>query len=253
MTQIRGFIQKFDEQYFVGYTPEQHQKTDVQVVAYSNMLDSVVRLTNECYYLVDFFNSTIPYISYSPLYLCGVEPEVVKTQINLNFHIHFASRDEIEMISERTRQWLRFLMTKELDERMHYSFRIDYHLNKKLICLSMIPVVFTPGGKPVIVLSKVSISPRTEAGNAMLFKKNHPNYWIYDNDQWVEQTHVQLSEMEVQILLLSVQGRTENEISELIFRSKDGLKTIKRKLFRKMGVTTITEAVSKAISYGLIG
>lgn len=252
MNQIQAFIYNFDKDYFSGYTAKDDEKTTSRLKAYIHILDSTVRLTNECFYLVDFYKGSIPYMSYNPLYLCGLEPEIIKNQIDFSFNTYFATPQDIERTSKLTEEWLLFIMQKKISERIEYCLGIDYHLNKKLISLSMTPVILTPNGYPIVILCKVNLSRRLEAGETVILKNNCRNYWIYKNNQWMEKEHAKLNDMELQVLLLSVQGKTENEICRSIYRSKDGLKTIKRKLFQKMEVKTITEAVFNAIHYGLI-
>ena len=63
---------------------------------------------------------------------------------------------------------------------------------------------------------------------------------------------ITVKEVKKRILRLSMQGKKEKEICDEIFRSKDGLKSIKKKLFQKMDVNNINDAISYAVSFGLI-
>lgn len=252
MNQIQAFIRSVDPYYFSDYNHKEHEITDQRIKAYITILNDTVRLTNKCFYIVDFYNGSIPYMSYNPLYMCGLDPEIIQKQIDFSFNSYFASPEDIELVSETTRQWLLFVMHKNVTERTNYCLCIDYHLNRQLIYLSMTPLILSSQGYPVVILCQVNLSPRQEAKEAIILKNSCSNYWTYSDGEWIEKELAKLSEMELRVLLLSAQGKTENEICSLIFRSKDGLKTIKRKLFKKMDVTTITEAISKAISYRLI-
>ena len=88
----------------------------------------------------------------------------------------------------------------------------------------------------------------------MIIKNNSTKIWIYSHlkDRWKESEIITVNEVEKQILRLSMQRKKEKEICDEIFRSKDGLKSIKKKLFQKMDVNNINDAISYAVSFGLI-
>lgn len=118
----------------------------------------------------------------------------------------------------------------------------------------MTPAFLCNDGKPWIVICNAKLSTDSNSGNGVIFKFNSPQIWEYSfiSKKWKENKIVILTEMEQQVIRFSIQGKKEDEICKLIFRSKDGLKSIKKKMFYKMDVQNITEAVSFAISHGLI-
>ena len=118
----------------------------------------------------------------------------------------------------------------------------------------MTPSFLSYDGKPWIVLCTTKVSTSSKAGNAMIMKKDTPELWTFSETtkRWIKGKLFTLNEIEQEVLRLSIQGKTENDICIQIFRSKDGLKSLKRRMFRKMKVNNITEAVSFAISHGLI-
>ncbi|MEG1586314.1 MAG: LuxR C-terminal-related transcriptional regulator [Bacteroidales bacterium] len=217
------------------------------------ILEGVARLTHQSMSLIDFFKGALLYISDNPLFLCGLTPQEV-IDLGVDFNQKYVSRIDNEFIREVTRSWLRFIEAQPLEERITYSLRFNYHLDHRLICVSMTPVFLSADGKPWLVICNAKISTHSNSGHAVIFKDNSLKNWYYSTSSkhWIQSDLVLLSDIEQEILRLSIQGKRESEICQLIFRSKDGLKSIKRKLFHKMDVTNITEAVSFAISYGLI-
>ena len=64
---------------------------------------------------------------------------------------------------------------------------------------------------------------------------------------WWNSTIV-LTETEHNLLMMSAQGYTTEEIADRLFRSVDTMKYHRKKLFRKLGVETISEALATVMS-----
>ena len=63
---------------------------------------------------------------------------------------------------------------------------------------------------------------------------------------------ITLSETEREVLRLSAQGYTMNDIADRMCKSVDTIKACKRSLFAKSGVKNIAEALFHAANYQLI-
>ena len=61
-----------------------------------------------------------------------------------------------------------------------------------------------------------------------------------------------LNETEKEILTLSMQGLTITDIAERIHRAIDSVKSARRRLFEKLEVNNISEAISYATNYKLL-
>lgn len=70
--------------------------------------------------------------------------------------------------------------------------------------------------------------------------------------KWHDSTPIVLTETEQNLLMMSAQGYTTEEIADRLFRSVDTMKYHRKKLFRKLGVETISEALSHAANYCLL-
>ncbi len=224
-----------------------------EVESYVEVLDGVARISNQSLSLVDFFKGKILYLSNNPLFLCGLTPREV-IELGSEFNRRYVSAADNEYLFRITRCWFQFIEEKPLEERKLYSLRIDYHLDQKPICVSMTPVFLSKEGKPWLLICNATTSIHSETGYATIFKYNSLTEWSFSetSQKWIENERLLLRDIEEEVLRLAIQGKKENEICQLIFRSKDGLKSIKRKIFQKMEVSNITEAVSYAISRGLI-
>ena len=224
-----------------------------EIDSYIKILDSYSRISNQCIYLLDFYKGEVIYISYNPQSFVGIDAEDIK-DVNRLHKKGYISTDEFELMKHLVKSWFEFLESKPVGERKDYTMQFDYHLNKRLMNINMTPTFLSNEGKPWLVICNSKISTNQTAEKSIIFKLNSTEHWIYNKvtKRWVAKTNLNLSEIEQEILRLSLQGKTENEICELIFKSKDGLKSIKRRMFSKMEVRNIIEATSLALSYGLI-
>ena len=99
----------------------------------------------------------------------------------------------------------------------------------------------------------MSLSARSVPGNIILRITDQSDFYEYSlkNHRWKENKGITLNDREKDILTLSAQGYTMNEISGELHLSLDTVKQSKRQLFTHLGVKNITEALSFATSYKL--
>ena len=239
---------------FLNYISDVSEEKYAVLDLYCKLLDSISRTTNQCLYLIDFYKGEVLYVSNNPLFLAGETPEELKLYKGGEFNSKYISKKENKQIANIIGAWFKFLEKCPIEERTLYSLRYDYFMKDMLINACMTPAFLCKEGKAWLVVCNVKISTHSKSGNAVILKENSSTFWKYSlkGKCWKEDTFISLSEIERQVLRLSIQGKKEKEICDVIFRSLDGLKALKRRLFQKMDVNNITEAVSFAISYGLI-
>ncbi len=82
----------------------------------------------------------------------------------------------------------------------------------------------------------------------------NPDFYEYSRTQkkWEHKDGVVLSDIEHKVLWLSAQGNTVEQIGEGIHKSPDTVKTYKKRLFKKLGVSSISEALIYAINNRLL-
>ncbi|RYE14327.1 MAG: LuxR family transcriptional regulator, partial [Sphingobacteriaceae bacterium] len=122
-----------------------------------------------------------------------------------------------------------------------------------LINQKLTPIFFNDEGKIWKALCVVSLSSERTEGNIRIHKSGENKVYTYDLQEnvWRPDQKMKLSDRETEILQLSVRGHTINEISEMLFVSPDTIKFHRRKLFEKMGVNSMTEAISYAVNNNL--
>ncbi len=70
--------------------------------------------------------------------------------------------------------------------------------------------------------------------------------------QRTSETHIPLTERELQVLRGMSQGKSNSEIGKELFLSEDTIKTHARRLFRKMDVSDRAQAVANGFRQGLV-
>lgn len=238
---------------FRNYITKVDKSIYKDIYNYYSILDSVTRITSQCLYLIDFYKGELLYVSNNPMFICGLTPQEVK-DLREGFNKKFVSEQENKMTNNGIAQWFKFLENQPINERVNYSLNYDYLLNNRMVNTSLTTIFLSDDFKPWLVLGKSKVSTSSKSGNFIIFKSNSNLLWTLSekSNKWKQSHYIDLSDIEKQVLLLSIQGKKEKEICDDIFRSLDGLKSIKRRLFNKLQCNNITEAVSTAISHNLL-
>lgn len=208
-------------------------------------------------YIIDYFKQGFLYVSDNPLFLCGHAREEV-LGMGYGFYMQHVPADELDMLSEINTAGFRFFNEIPKEERLGVSISYDFHLmadkGKFLINHKLTPLILAKDGRVWLAVCVVSYSAQDKPGHIVVRKNNTNNFWHYslEEHKWYQDEHPTLSEEEKAILLLSAQGLKMEEIADRIFKSVDTVKFYKRRLFEKVGVKNITEALSFATNYRLI-
>ena len=85
-------------------------------------------------------------------------------------------------------------------------------------------------------------------------KNGERGYFEYSTDRhkWERKEGITLSEAEREVLRLSAQGYTMNEIADRVCKSVDTIKACKRSLFAILGVKNFAVALFHAVNYQMI-
>lgn len=209
-------------------------------------------------YLVDIENDRIVYASDSMHLLCGLKAgEIVA--MGQRFYELYMPEAERKMLDE-LRTEVRGVVRDCYGQRgeLQYSVRIHLHLkagNKyRLFNHSAVPMLWTQSGKPQVMLCLLLPSSRRTAGNASIYIHGDDKVMCYDfgSHSWLAKPLPLLSDTEKDVLRLSAQGYTANDMANLIHRSVESVKQYKKSLFRKLGVSNMSGAMTFALNYGLI-
>ncbi|ASW76551.1 DNA-binding response regulator [Chryseobacterium piperi] len=220
-----------------------------QLNNYWEVTDAFSRMSYMSVYIIDYYHKNFEYVSQNPLFLCGLTAEEVRS-MGFEFYFKYVKKDDLELLLKIDQLGFDFYKKIPMDEKKWYTISCDFHLlsdNKPvLVNHKLTPIFLTKEGKIWKALCVVSLSTHMEAGNITISKCGSGDYWSYDikEDVWRNQKKVKLTERERDILRYYAQGYSINGIADKIFISPDTIKFHRRKLFEKIQVSNISEALS---------
>lgn len=219
--------------------------------------EAFANATYQSVYIIDYFRKNFLYVSPNPLFLCGMSAEAVK-KLGYQFYLDHVPADEVGMLLEINQAGFSFINRIPPAERKKYTISYDFHivngLEKLLINHKLTGFAYQPDGSVWLGLSVVSLSTHSKAGQITMHCRDKAEYWEYDLmlHRWEEHAAPVLNETEKAILTLSIQGLTINAIAEKVHLAVDSVKTARRRLYEKLEVNNISEAISYVTNYKLL-
>ncbi|MCT2406842.1 helix-turn-helix transcriptional regulator [Chryseobacterium antibioticum] len=221
-----------------------------QVGEYLEAVKAFSRLTYQSLYVIDYQTRAFEYVSDNPLFLCGKTSEEVK-ELGYAFYFQNVKPEDVELLIMINEAGFEFYENIPVDERKLYSISYDFYLingkkNRVLVNHKLTPMFLTEGGQIWKALCIVSLSNNTSSGNVVVSREGSDALWKYDPEvnRWEKDEKIRLSQREYEILSLYASGLTINEIGEKLFISADTVKFHRKKLFEKIGVNNIAEALA---------
>ncbi|WP_312992917.1 response regulator transcription factor [Chryseobacterium flavum] len=219
---------------------------------YLEAVKALSRTTYQSLYVINYQTKGFEYVSDNPLFLCGKTSKEVK-KLGYAFYFQNVKAEDVEMLIKINEAGFKFYDTIPVHERKLYSISYDFYLinsrkNLMLVNHKLTPMFLTEQGQVWKALCVVSLSSNNSSGNVVLSKDGSDEIWKYDlaADAWERSEKIKLSSREYEILSLHASGRTINEIAEKLFITADTVKFHRKKLFEKIGVGNIAEALAYA-------
>ncbi|WP_452224567.1 response regulator transcription factor [Lacinutrix chionoecetis] len=243
---------------YVNRIQEVTKEDRLQAINYLESIDALARTTYQSLYVVDYKEKGFDYVSENPLFLCGNTAEEVK-KMGYAFYFKHVMESDLELLLKINKIGFEFYERVPMEERKNYTISYDFHLvNKKgektLINHEMTPLFMTSEGKLWKAIALVSLSSKKQSGNIRVTNRKDKKTYNYniEGDFWKEKEAINLTSREKEILKHSTRGYTINEIAEAIFVSPDTVKFHRKKLFEKLEVKNISEAIIYATNNKLI-
>jgi len=228
------------------------------ILNYLEPIKAFARTTYKSIYVIDYMEKGFEYVSDNPLFLCGHTAQEVQ-EMGYAFYFKHVIPEDLELLVKINTIGFDFYEGIPLDERKNHTISYDYNLQNDegktiLINQKLTPLFLTPEGKIWKAICIISLSTEKKAGNIKIYAKGDNKVFKYDleGDFWQTTEKICLTNREKEILQFSIRGYTINEIARTIFVSPDTVKFHRRKLFNKLGVANISEAIVCATNNRLI-
>lgn len=234
-------------------TKEDYQKADSLVIATKAFARSIY----QCVYIIDFFKRDFLYISDNIVCLCGETSSQIK-KAGCNFYLNHIPEEDLRMLLEVNHKGFEFITEKPYNERLNYTISYDFHLKygkkSKLLNHHLTPLALTKDGHIWLALCTISMSAWKSSGYITLKNLDIGASYQYslETHRWIKKDIIVLSETERDIIGLSSQGYTMNDIADKLCKSIDTIKACKKALFSSMGVNNISEAILYATNNKLL-
>lgn len=229
------------------------------IQSYIHLANTLSHLTYQTIYLIDYYKRGFHYVSENPLFLCGRTPKQVLSSGYL-FYLENVPEKDLQLLLQINEAGFKFYSNIPLEERLNYSISYDFRLkqpNGHLILINhkLAPLALDEDGNIWIALCVASLSSNEKPGNIAIVKngaeKKIFEYGLFTK-KWHERKTVKLNEQEKEILILSTQGLTVQNIAKQLYLSADTIKFHKKNIFKKLNATNISAAVFAAVNYGII-
>lgn len=234
-------------------TDEDYKKADTIV----RIAKAFTRSMSQGIYIVDYFKRNFLYVSDRMSSWCGLSSDKIQ-ELGYKFYLDYVPSEEQQMLLEIHREGFRKYSEIPLDERLEYSIFYDFHIryNGKthLINHQFTPVMLTRHGWIWLALCTISMSARSAPGYIIMKRSGLKYHYEYSLDQhlWIRKESTMLNNKEREMLLLSAQGYTMNDIANKLCYSIDTIKACRKEIFLKMKVRNIAEALLYANNYRLL-
>lgn len=225
---------------------------------YLDVVKSFARLTYESIYIIDYEKMAFEYVSENPLFLCGHSSEEV-SDMGYDFYFKNVPESDLELLDLINDAGFDFYKKLPGNAKKLYSITYDFHLVNKdgkhiLINHKLTPLFLTSDDQLWKAMCIVSISNHKNAGNVCIHKQGTDETWELniENKVWRKSEKPKLTKREIEILRLHAQGLTISQIAEKIFVSSDTVKYYRRRIFERLGVSNIVEALSYTVNNKII-
>jgi len=220
----------------------------INVKADLKLSEAVSRILGCGIYVADYTKNEVVYISENIAKMCGLPYKEITAE-NCGLYLKHVPDSDYKMLLEINGAVFSLFKTMTDEEILKCCVSYNFHINHLLLHQSFTPIA-VDNGFVRLGLFVLTLSSENKLGHIVLQQKNSKTFYEYSLEKhvWIPQEKITLSETEKQILCLSAQGRTEDEIAGLLCKSTDSIKYHKKVLFKKLNVSNITEALIYAIN-----
>ncbi len=228
-----------------------------RVDEYIRSAEAFSRSSYQSVYIIDYFRQNFLYVSPNPMFLCGLSPEQMK-ELGYRFYLGYVPEYEQSMLLTLNKAGFAFYNDIPTDERKDWHISYDFHIlnegKKILVNHKLTPLALTSDGRIWLALCVVSASTHTDAGHIEMHRVGSSDFFEYNltTRRWDKRQMPVLTDGEKSVLALSIQGYTMTEIADRICLSPVTVKKYRQRIFEKLDVRNISEAIVAATNSKLL-
>lgn len=235
---------------------------DIPIDIIIKTVEAIARLTYKSLYLIDYYTKSFPYVSLNPLFLCGYTSHEVQ-RMGYHFYENTLSEEDLNFVVSVNRAAYHFLKERPIEKLIHSSISYTFYINQKkenessnqlLITHQLTPLLLDKNGRVHLAMCAVALAHSSKKHHAEINFEGDIIRWIYQNKthKWKAVEKLRLTENEKIVIALSRQGYSLQDIAVFMHKSIDSIKVYRKKLFQKLNVNNISEAIAYATHHKLI-
>ena len=230
--------------------------TDAYDIAFTDGIkafaDTMARATGNGVYIFDYLKREVIYVSENFVHWCDIPLEEINRR-GYDFYLEYINEEDLKMLIEINDAAFTFFNKLPENECIAYTISYDFHF-----CGFMVNQHYSPlcmkNGKIWLAVCFVGQSARKESGNIVMDSAESKYLYEYSLSlkKWIPKKKIILSSREKKIIRFSSQGFSVSEIANKLSVSYDAVKSQKRRLFHKLEVSSMSEAINYAINNRLL-
>lgn len=224
---------------------------------YVRSAEAFSRSTYQSVYIIDYFRQNFLYVSPNPMFLCGLSHRQMQ-DLGYRFYLQYVPKEEQPLLLALNKAGFDFYNNIPVAERKDWYISYDFHIinsrRKILVNHKLTPLALTSDGRIWLALCVVSAATHTDAGHIEMHRVGSPDFFEYNvnTHRWNKRQMPVLTDGEKSVLTLSIQGYTMSEIADKIYLSPDTIKKYRQRIFEKLDVRNISEAIVAATNNKLL-
>ena len=224
---------------------------------YISAVDALSRASCLSVYIIDYFKRDFLYVSPNRFFLCGLSQKRVR-ELGYRFYLDHVPEGELPLLLTINRAGFAFYEGIPVKERKEWYISCDFHIldngRKTLVNHKMTPLELTSDGRIWLALCVVTAATHADAGHIEMHHAGTSDFYEYNvvSRKWKKKRMPVLTDGEKSVLMLSIQGYTMAEIADKICLSTDTVKKYRQRIFVKLNVRNISEAIVAATNSKLL-
>ncbi len=223
-----------------------------------NLINAFSRLTFQIFFIIDPHKDEIAFASqkfYDVFY--DLESKKYSGRIDVKkFFTNFATEESLETFYEVYSSLTDFFHEHSEGAKLDYIFECGLirKFNASQLCFSITLTSFPVTDIETYYLCVMSVPTKPQLCVPKIWIANTYTayYYNFNEHKWNAFCFKPLTPTEKTILALSAQGFTLSEISMILIKSVETIKTSRRKIFQKLGVDNIQQATMFALNHNII-
>lgn len=221
-------------------------------------LDAMARITNASMFVVDFSKNKMVYRTDNLLFVDEATTRDIQRE-STNPYWALIHEEDLGLMLEVRDAYLKLFNELSIEQQQKHTFVIDtriiLHHRAYVITQKFTPLKLSPDGKLWLGLFCITTSSNKSVESnhiAVFFGDGFRYVYNQTNKNFQSFEHnMQLTLMEKAILLLASKGLTLEQIAKELYKSVNTIKTHRTRLFNKLHVNSMREALIFVSNYDL--